>query len=79
MATQTVAQQRATTAQVDRARRLHRLRTLGVMGWIVEILKYVVLVLLAVTFIMPFYWMLSSAVKTDSQVYTIPPIWFPVP
>jgi multiple sugar transport system permease protein len=79
MATQTVAQQRATSAQAERARRFDRLRSLGVMGLLVELLKYAVLVLLAITFIMPFYWMLSSAVKTDSQVYTIPPVWFPVP
>lgn len=79
MATQTVAQQRATSAQIDRTKRLQRWRALGVAGWTVEILKYAVLVLLAVTFILPFYWMLSSAVKTDSQVYTVPPIWFPAP
>jgi ABC-type glycerol-3-phosphate transport system permease component len=79
MATQTVAQQRATAAQSDRTRRLQRWRARGVTGWLVEFLKYAVLVSLAVTFIMPFYWMLSSAVKTDSQVYTVPPIWFPVP
>jgi ABC-type glycerol-3-phosphate transport system permease component len=79
MATQTVAQQRATSAQTERARRFHKLRALGVMGLLVEILKYAILILLAITFLMPFYWMLSSAVKTDSQVYTIPPVWFPVP
>jgi multiple sugar transport system permease protein len=79
MATQTVAQQRAASAQTERAGRFHKLRTLGAVGLLVEIVKYSVLILLAITFIMPFYWMLSSAVKTDSQVYTIPPVWFPVP
>ncbi len=79
MATQTVTQQSAAVPPLDRARRLHKLRTLGPKDWVVEILKYAVLLLLALTFLLPFYWMLSSAVKTDSQVYTVPPIWFPVP
>ena len=48
MATQTVAQQRATAAQSDRTRRLQRWRARGVTGWLVEFLKYAVLVSLAV-------------------------------
>ncbi len=79
MATQTVTQQPAAVPPLDRTGWLHKLRTLGPTDWIVEILKYAVLLLLAFTFLLPFYWMLSSAVKTDSQVYTVPPIWFPVP
>lgn len=79
MATQTVSQQRASTAQLARARRNQRWRSMGARGWITEILKYVLLIFLALTFLLPFYWMLSSAVKTDTQVYTVPPVWFPVP
>lgn len=78
MATQTVTQPGA-AVQSNRSDRFHRLRVLGLSGWLVEILKYIVLLTLALTFIMPFYWMLSSAVKNDSQVYTVPPIWFPIP
>lgn len=44
-----------------------------------QFLKYFVLILLAVSFVLPFYWMLSSAVKDDSQVYVVPPVWFPNP
>jgi ABC-type glycerol-3-phosphate transport system permease component len=46
-------------------------------GWIAEILKYLVLILLAASFILPFYWMATSALKTDSEIYTVPPVWFP--
>uniref|UniRef100_A0A540VH13 Carbohydrate ABC transporter permease n=2 Tax=Litorilinea aerophila TaxID=1204385 RepID=A0A540VH13_9CHLR len=49
------------------------------MDWLVEITKYTILIVLAVSFLLPFYWMVSSAVKNDAQVYTVPPIWFPVP
>lgn len=44
-----------------------------------QILKYVVLIVLAISFLLPFYWMVSSAVKNDAQVYVVPPIWFPKP
>ena len=65
----------AALRQADRRRR----RTLTITDWIAEILKYSVLLVLTVTFLLPFYWMLSSAVKTDTMVYTVPPVWFPVP
>lgn len=43
------------------------------------ILRHLVLVILAVSFLLPFYWMASSALKNDSQVYTVPPVWIPQP
>lgn len=46
---------------------------------LVNILKYTVLVLLAVTWLFPFYWMFTSALKDDTQVYTIPPVLVPNP
>lgn len=46
---------------------------------LVHILKYFVLIVLAISFLLPFYWMVSSAVKNDVQVYVVPPIWFPRP
>ncbi len=49
------------------------------MDLLAQILKYVVLIVLAISFLLPFYWMVSSAVKDDSQVYVVPPIWFPRP
>ena len=54
-------------------------RKLGPLGWVVEILKYLVLAALAVSFMLPFFWMVTSALKDDSQVYTVPPIWIPNP
>jgi multiple sugar transport system permease protein len=48
-------------------------------GLIIEVLKYAALIILAFSFFVPFFWMLTSAVKNDPQVYTSPPIWFPNP
>ncbi len=42
-------------------------------------LKYCVLIVLAISFLLPFYWMVSSAVKNDAQVYVVPPVWLPRP
>ena len=42
-------------------------------------LKYVVLIGLTATWVFPFYWMFTSAIKDDNQVYTIPPVLVPIP
>src|SRR5262245_43490628 len=44
-----------------------------------SILKYAVLITLTATMVFPFYWMFTSAIKDDNQVYTIPPVLVPVP
>jgi multiple sugar transport system permease protein len=44
-----------------------------------DVLKYAVLLMLSFSFILPLIWMFVSAIKTDSQVYTIPPVWLPSP
>jgi multiple sugar transport system permease protein len=51
----------------------------GAKERIVTVLRYALLILLAFSFFLPFYWMVSSALKDDSQVYTVPPIWIPIP
>jgi ABC-type glycerol-3-phosphate transport system permease component len=44
-----------------------------------RVLKYAVLIILTFTWVFPFYWMFTSAIKDDSQVYTIPPVLVPIP
>jgi len=41
--------------------------------------KYLLLSILAFSFVLPLLWMISSAMKNDSQVYTVPPVWIPIP
>jgi len=43
------------------------------------VLRYLLLIILAISFFLPFYWMMSSALKNDSQVFTVPPVWIPRP
>lgn len=62
----------------DRARR-QRTRRLTLGGVVAGIAKYGFLLLMSFSFVLPLYWMFTSAMKDDSQVYTVPPVWFPNP
>jgi ABC-type glycerol-3-phosphate transport system permease component len=44
-----------------------------------EVAKYALLIPLALSFIFPIYWMFTSALKDDPQVFTIPPVLIPNP
>ena len=46
---------------------------------VAELLKYLILVPLAITFLFPIYWMFVSALKDNPQVFTIPPVLVPNP
>jgi multiple sugar transport system permease protein len=61
------------TSTVGKRRKWSLLQVVG------EILRYTVLIGLAITFLVPFYWMASSAVKDQNQIFTIPPKWIPSP
>ncbi len=53
--------------------------TINTGAILLQIGKYILLLVLAFSFMLPMIWMVSSALKNDSQVYTIPPIWIPRP
>lgn len=40
---------------------------------------FLVLCLLGLAFILPIYWMASTSLKVDSQIFTNPPTWIPQP
>ncbi len=46
---------------------------------ILSISKYALLGILSFTWVFPLYWMVTSAMKDDSQVRTVPPVLFPSP
>jgi len=70
----TVRRRRTVDAQFEQ-----HIRKLSPVGWVFEILKYVLLVVLALTFMLPFVWMFISALKDGPQVFTVPPVWIPHP
>jgi ABC-type glycerol-3-phosphate transport system permease component len=43
------------------------------------ILVYTLLTVLALVFLFPFFWMLTSALKPEYQIFQWPPVWIPIP
>lgn len=44
-----------------------------------QVVLHLLLTVLGASFLLPFLWMISTSLKNDPQVYTVPPIWFPRP
>jgi len=40
---------------------------------------YLVLILFTVVFLTPFYWMIATGLKSDEQLFALPPTWVPSP
>ena len=62
--------------QVQQASKTH---SQSVSNVISKFTIYTLLIVLCVTWIFPLYWMATSALKDDPQVYTVPPILIPNP
>jgi multiple sugar transport system permease protein len=62
-----------TALELRRIRRVPISERLGTAG------RYALLIVLAASFLLPFYWMASSAMKDDSQIFVVPPRWIPNP
>ena len=48
-------------------------------GLIRQTITYGLLLFMALLFLLPFYWMLNTALKAPQQVFTLPPTWYPNP
>lgn len=46
---------------------------------VVSLLIFLVLSAGAVVIMLPFFWMISTALKASEQVYLFPPVWLPIP
>ena len=44
-----------------------------------HIVTHIVLIMLGLFFLLPFFWMLSTALKSDQQLFVNPPVWIPDP
>ena len=42
-------------------------------------LSHATLVGIGLFFVLPFYWLASTALKSDQQIFQIPPVWIPKP
>jgi multiple sugar transport system permease protein len=48
-------------------------------GLIKQSITYGLLISLTILFILPFYWMINTALKPDQQIFQVPPAWLPKP
>lgn len=69
-ASQTVPQRHVTVNAAPVLSKVDRFLSVG---------KYVVLIFLSFTWLFPLYWMVTTALKDDSQIRTVPPVLFPAP
>lgn len=56
--------------------RLRTVRPAAVLDWI---LRHTLAVCLSLLFSLPLIWAVSTSLKTNSQVYQLPPVWIPNP
>ena len=40
---------------------------------------YVALFIFVIIFLTPFYWMIATALKSETQLFALPPVWVPAP
>lgn len=59
--------------------RLHRLSRGRLIRNTTRTLHYVVLFVLGIVFGFPFYWLVTTSLKVDKQLFVIPPVLFPNP
>ncbi len=45
----------------------------------VKVLAYLLITLTAIGMIFPFYWMVTSSLKTEVEIFLVPPKWLPIP
>lgn len=44
-----------------------------------KLFSHAILIFIGLFFALPFYWLVSTAVKPDTQVFAMPPVWVPHP
>jgi multiple sugar transport system permease protein len=44
-----------------------------------KIIAYAILTITAISMIFPFYWMVTSSLKTEVEIFQVPPKWIPIP
>ena len=52
---------------------MKKARTIG------HVATHMVLILVGLFFLLPFFWMFSTALKSDQQIFVNPPVWIPDP
>jgi len=54
-----------------------RRKSIGALA--ARVFAYLLITLTAVSMIFPFYWMVTSSLKTEMEIFRVPPKWLPIP
>jgi multiple sugar transport system permease protein len=68
-----------TTTSVAQVRKTAFLKTRQGEQVVHDVIIYVLLLLLSVVFAFPFFWMVSSSLKSNLDIFQWPPQWLPIP
>lgn len=55
---------------------MHSIKKRRMLG---HLAVHLVLIMVGLFFLLPFFWMLSTALKSDQQIFVNPPVWIPNP
>lgn len=69
----------ATTTQVKQATRASADKGYRAMHIVQRVLGYAVLVVLSAIFCIPFFWLVSTSLKPNEQMFAFPIVWIPNP
>jgi len=47
--------------------------------WLKALVTHTVLIGLGLLFLLPFYWLVSTSIKPDADIFKVPPVWIPNP
>lgn len=64
-------------AAIAQPERLQKYRGSNLQELVLRVLLYLAILIGAVIFAMPFYWMIRTAVMPKTEVYQFPPLWIP--
>lgn len=53
------------------------LRTTSMRRWISKLASHLLIILVGLFFFVPFVWMISTSLKSDQDVFRVPPTWLP--
>lgn len=55
------------------------LKSKRLYSFLVNIALYIIILFLSISFVFPLFWMISTALKPNEQIFAQPPIWIPSP
>ena len=69
---------RATIQPTDRPATVGWIQRRSTQGGLWQALAYFLCTVIGIGYVFPLYWMIVTALKTDSEIFLFPPSWYPI-